>query len=994
MMASFTPPFDPTTVTRLPDVTVNLPDPPRSATDPLIRPGIARYAGATLVLLHVRSGGTSFSLSSPVTSAVRNVNLDAPLDGGISQLLEISPLPFGIAQALRALKPGLPTFYLGYSRPADTPPDDELVNPAAPLAAVTGDAYVGVLFQDRVTLAPWAWIELLRAAVQDTGNAAGASAWTSLASLYAGTRSLRVLDHAGHPAGAGRTFQIRIRRTDTTFEGPWTRVTGPDGDLEQAVVASPLPRAGGNQASLFGAAGEQTELKWAGDAPTGDVTLPVHSLYESSLSTPPDDAVLLPTGIQRGHLQILELARWFAPRAPGTSSQLARYRTDSRVQPLIDGTETFKRLVDDLQASASAGNGAHFAGWAFKDFPLIPSQDNTKLTALTQSIVDGGGGVRFLVYKFINFKASPDTDAKEAAAVALFGLSSALILFSGLGAVGTDAVGFLVVFGGYVLGEALIPELLSVSSLIEDKVEQSKDIFPLLNGIQNNIAVWAQHPVRLVDNPVATMPLPLNLDNFLDQFGAWHQKIQLVKRTADADGNEYAAYLGGIDINDNRLDTPGHQTKSPFHDVHVRITGPGAADVFTTWNERYAYHRTSVGGSLDPAFPPPVASSLPAQPARHITQVGRTYFRPNPTDGTTPFPFAPNGETTTNDTLIRAIKAAREYIYIEDQYFTPNDSQPPGSADTYFDALLNAASTCRRLLILVPSETDQPFGDLRRRHLFNRLEAAWGDRVLIGAPLRRPILPNPGRTSSEGRCILMSDITPASGMVVIGPPARVPQTAPFWLWIDGELMLSSGLPRSTTVDGTPAMEVDVQRGPTGANPRWGAKARNHKQGAAVTLAQLKGIYVHAKIMIVDDIFVSIGSTNMNRRGLFHDGEINAFAVPEQLRAALDNPARALRTALWAEHLGLPPAMGEALLHDPIAAFDLFRRSRYEGNRFTPFNALDLKPYLAIPTGDGLVIQLLSASAIGWAATLVPLIWNDVSDPTSFADPDPTPGPTP
>ncbi len=61
--------------------------------------------------------------------------------------------------------------------------------------------------------------------------------------------------------------------------------------------------------------------------------------------------------------------------------------------------------------------------------------------------------------------------------------------------------------------------------------------------------------------------------------------------------------------------------------------------------------------------------------------------------------------------------------------------------------------------------------------------------------------------------------------------------------------------------------------------------------------------------MVDDVFVGIGSCNTNRRGFFHDGEITAFAVPEQLKAARENPALNLRTALWAEHLGIPPAMG-------------------------------------------------------------------------------------
>jgi hypothetical protein len=89
-------------------------------------------------------------------------------------------------------------------------------------------------------------------------------------------------------------------------------------------------------------------------------------------------------------------------------------------------------------------------------------------------------------------------------------------------------------------------------------------------------------------------------------------------------------------------------------------------------------------------------------------------------------------------------------------------------------------------------------------------------------------------------------------------------------------------------------------------------------------------------MMVDDVFVGIGSMNLNRRGFYHDGEMVASALSAKLTAARDNPARKLRVALWAEHLGIDPAMGDALLGDPMAAFELFRRSRYQGNRFTPF----------------------------------------------------------
>lgn len=59
------------------------------------------------------------------------------------------------------------------------------------------------------------------------------------------------------------------------------------------------------------------------------------------------------------------------------------------------------------------------------------------------------------------------------------------------------------------------------------------------------------------------------------------------------------------------------------------------------------------------------------------------------------------------------------------------------------------------------------------------------------------------------------------------------------------------------------------------------------------------VYVHSKIMIVDDIFAVIGSANTNGRGFFLDGELNiAWASPSAVRA--------FRIKLWAELLGGPP----------------------------------------------------------------------------------------
>jgi phosphatidylserine/phosphatidylglycerophosphate/cardiolipin synthase-like enzyme len=63
------------------------------------------------------------------------------------------------------------------------------------------------------------------------------------------------------------------------------------------------------------------------------------------------------------------------------------------------------------------------------------------------------------------------------------------------------------------------------------------------------------------------------------------------------------------------------------------------------------------------------------------------------------------------------------------------------------------------------------------------------------------------------------------------------------------------------------------------------------------------IYVHAKVCVVDDLWVAVGSANLNRRSWTHDSELAAAVVSE---APGESLARRLRLQLWAEHLGRAP----------------------------------------------------------------------------------------
>jgi phosphatidylserine/phosphatidylglycerophosphate/cardiolipin synthase-like enzyme len=86
------------------------------------------------------------------------------------------------------------------------------------------------------------------------------------------------------------------------------------------------------------------------------------------------------------------------------------------------------------------------------------------------------------------------------------------------------------------------------------------------------------------------------------------------------------------------------------------------------------------------------------------------------------------------------------------------------------------------------------------------------------------------------------------------------------------------------------------------------------------------IYVHAKVCIVDDTWMTCGSDNFNRRSWTNDSE---------LTCAIDSPelARSLRHELWSEHLCTPspdldPHTGFAQWKSVAASLDQW----YAGNR--------------------------------------------------------------
>jgi phosphatidylserine/phosphatidylglycerophosphate/cardiolipin synthase-like enzyme len=106
------------------------------------------------------------------------------------------------------------------------------------------------------------------------------------------------------------------------------------------------------------------------------------------------------------------------------------------------------------------------------------------------------------------------------------------------------------------------------------------------------------------------------------------------------------------------------------------------------------------------------------------------------------------------------------------------------------------------------------------------------------------------------------------------------------------------------------------------------------------------VYVHAKVGIVDDRWLTVGSANLNSRGFGGDAEMNISLADPRVAAEL-------RLALWMEHLQASLQEGAAL-HDVDAGFTALREqaeanfARVNTRQAMQGHAL---PYITIAEGE-------------------------------------------
>ncbi len=741
-------------------------------------------------------------------------------------------------------------------------------------------------------------LRYLRDALNAAAATSGAPTWQEFVDAFALVEQpLRILEPGGSPATA----------RSITLGGSGAAVVLQAAHLGDALTALGVSRANLASGSTLDVAQGELVVAATSDAPfpSGVVSLTPFT----------------------SHVTVAPLDAWFAPQG---SAALQRFTRGNTVVPFADGAATFRDMFGELEAAVAAGaQGAFYVtGYSLQhDAILGPvTGSNAPRTVLEIATAMGaaGGDARFLALQMLQLDPGWVRTVETTAALA------GMLLSIGAGVAtifqddqSPDQMSFFL--HSQAIAWALMVESASIDSLLES-FELNRDAIEALHALPGVEAHLDPVDADVLDNPHRAVSDLINLALPAQRnFNVFHQKIQVVRNATGIH-----AYCGGIDLNANRTQDREHASRGPFHDVHARVNGLAAGELATTFTERWRnVSRTTL--ALDT---PGALAGLPVG-GPDVVQVARTYYGAVPGSGRGFTDFAPNGERTILDTLLQAIGRARRHIFIEDQYLTP-------PAEFAFALAAAAARVSGPLVVIVPSTTDQPFGLTRRQEFIQQMRETWGDRFKVGILRKRFSRTQTTFTSAKGRLWLTADqgAADADNVVEIGPVNRLPD-APFWLVVDGEAMRAyQKVPGYTSATGA-RYYVDRAEDTSLFNKDRGSPRASHKAGAAVVTGMFPSVYVHSKMVLIDDAFASIGSANCNRRGYYSDGECNIFAMREAVADGEDNWIRDLRVELWAEHLGVTEEYGRVALRDPVACLPLFDRKFTTGNRFTP---VDAQPY--------------------------------------------------
>jgi phosphatidylserine/phosphatidylglycerophosphate/cardiolipin synthase-like enzyme len=231
----------------------------------------------------------------------------------------------------------------------------------------------------------------------------------------------------------------------------------------------------------------------------------------------------------------------------------------------------------------------------------------------------------------------------------------------------------------------------------------------------------------------------------------------------------------------------------------------------------------------------------------------------------------------------------------------------------------------------------------------------WNDRAPVAGPGGRPIAsadtPRPAATGARMAVQVLRTIPcgrvfqsyPAGEQTVQDAYRKVIRRARHFIYIEDQYFwpspvtadLADAIRRGVIVIAMVARDYDIP-GLSGIHQQMRARTAQAVSAAAPDNFRIfhkerttntDAIYVHAKVMIVDDLYMAVGSANLNHRSHSNDTELQLGLYDESLAdgvmAGQPHPVgeriRQLRQELWAEHLGMDPKD----LIDPIESVRKF-----------------------------------------------------------------------
>lgn len=378
------------------------------------------------------------------------------------------------------------------------------------------------------------------------------------------------------------------------------------------------------------------------------------------------------------------------------------------------------------------------------------------------------------------------------------------------------------------------------------------------------------------------------LDRSTRPFGSFHQKATvLVYENTDLHGTKrknMIAYLGGMDLAHGRWDTSQHHAKDPerkggaWFDVHLKVEGNAVHDILLNFKQRWE--------AIDEFLDTNNVEGEPVNPDAGISE--------NVNSGIKIETDASKLKEIKGDTFIQINRTIPPFSVHAEINTATRDFVSNAGEDGSFQSYVKAIQNAKKFILI----NEQYFFNVELAlTLHESLKQTHGPKCLI------LVLPKDLSENDKINPLLFKARQKAIQALIYGANYNGPTS--------GAKCAHYTINPDTTTPNIKDKVVILY--PTNADG--------------------KGVYVHSKHIIVDDVFMMIGSSNINYRSMSYDWEINAACVGKKLFKGATHNIRKQRMEICRILSGVPKAY-TALLQDYYATFRLLKKIESEGSNPT------------------------------------------------------------